>query len=148
MPSFKIKSFDDLSKQELYELLRLRAEVFVVEQNCPYQDLDNKDQLSEHLFYLDNKEQIVGYTRLLKPGLSFEDASSIGRVLTPMAFRRKGHGRPLIKESIRICKEKWPTFPIKIEAQTYLLDFYKEAGFTPYGEVFLLDGIDHIHMQL
>lgn len=144
---FALKTFEELSNLELYEILRLRAEVFVVEQNCAYQDLDDLDSRSLHLTQrIDGF--LVGYTRILYPGLDFEDACAIGRVITSPKFRRQGYGRPLMQESIRICKEQWPSFPIKIHAQSYLLAFYGSFGFEPYGEEFLEDGLPHWFMQL
>ena len=145
--AFTVKQFDELTTTELYQILKLRSEVFVVEQNCVYLDQDDLDFNSYHLM-----QQVdglfVGYTRLLPPGLDFEDAAAIGRVITAPKLRRKGYGRPLMKESIRICRDLWPERSIKIHAQSYLLNFYREFGFNTYGSEFLEDGIPHWFMEL
>ncbi len=144
---YVIKSFDQLSIYELYGLLRIRQEVFVVEQNCPYQDLDDKDQKAHHIIaYHDDK--IVAYTRLLAPGASYPDYSSIGRVVNDQEYRGKGIGKVIMKVSIEKTKELYPHHPIKISAQTYILDFYSSLGFVAIGEEYLEDDIPHRGMIL
>ncbi|WP_148639217.1 GNAT family N-acetyltransferase [Aquimarina longa] len=141
---FKTKAFDRLSTPELYEILRLRAEVFVVEQDCVYQDIDNKDQKALHVIgYKDQK--IVAYTRVFDAGYYF-DSASIGRVVVAETERKYGYGHSLIKESINAIEEHFNTKKIKISAQVYLIKFYKIHGFIPIGEEYLEDGIPHIAM--
>ena len=143
---FKWKSFSALTKQELYELLNLRQEVFVVEQDCPFIDADFKDQDCDHLLaYQDS--QLVGYLRVGKPGQRYE-GPEIGRVLTKESIRREGIGKILTKKAIDFCANKYPNFDISLSAQHRLLNFYKEFGFEPVGEVYLEDDIDHIKMTL
>lgn len=141
-----VKTFDQLTTSELYHILQLRSEIFVVEQDCVYQDLDNKDQIALHLFFVKNDE-IVAYTRLFKPSEYFEEAS-IGRVVVRASSRKDGLGHILMKESIETIQEKFNTHLIKIGAQTYLTKFYESHGFKKIGEEYLEDGIPHIHMIL
>lgn len=143
---YAIHSFSELSTGQLYEILRLRSEVFVVEQDCVYQDMDGLDQSSLHVCEW-KKDRLIAYTRLLAPSVDFEDASAIGRIITCPSVRRKGHGRPIIERSIKACEARWPSYPIKIHAQTYLLDFYETFGFVAYGEEFLEDGLPHRFME-
>ena len=139
-----LKKFNELSPDELYALLRLRAEVFVVEQTCAFQDLDNKDQPSYHLLgYW--QDELVAYTRLVPPGISYP-AASIGRVVTAPAHRKKGMGKKLMQVSIETAERIFDTRTLVIGAQCYLLDFYGSFGFVPSGEVYLEDGIEHIEM--
>jgi len=139
-----LKKFQELSVDELYALLRLRAEVFVVEQTCAFQDLDNKVQPSYHLLgYI--QEELVAYTRLVPPGISYK-AASIGRVVTSPAHRKKGLGKELMQVSIEHCERLFETTTLVIGAQCYLQDFYRSFGFTPSGEIYLEDGIEHIEM--
>lgn len=139
-----IKKFDELSVNELYDILKLRVDVFVVEQNCPYPEIDDKDQNAYHVWLKDG-EGIAAYLRVLDKGVSFEDAS-IGRVIS--ARRRKGYGTALLKEGIRVAKEKFGADKITIEAQVYARKFYENVGFHKASEEFLEDGIPHIIMTL
>ncbi len=141
---FSVKSFDMLSTKELYEMLRLRAAVFVVEQDCVYQDLDAKDQYALHLIGVKNDE-IIAYTRLFDKGFYFEEAS-IGRVVVAQEERAYGYGHQLIAESIRVITEEFNTTVIKISAQCYLQKFYNAHGFKQVGEEYLEDGLPHIAM--
>nr|WP_294783837.1 GNAT family N-acetyltransferase [uncultured Flavobacterium sp.] len=142
--SHTIKSFDELSNQELYNMLHLRCDVFVVEQNCPYLDLDNKDQKSFHLlYYVDN--ELAGVTRLLPAGLSYNEIS-IGRVVIARTHRGLGLGVKLMEASIAGCEEKFGEGPIRISAQYHLSKFYQSLGFVEQGEVYDEDGIPHIGM--
>lgn len=138
-----IKDWDSLTKEELYAILRLRQEVFVVEQHCPYLDLDNHDQESFHLCMYD-EEGLVAYTRILPPSQIYKEAS-IGRVITAERARRKGIGRAAMDESMRFTAEKFGK-PIRIMAQSYLLNFYESYGFVAEGEEFLEDGLPHWYM--
>lgn len=142
--SHTIKSFEELTNHELYQMLRLRSEVFVVEQNCPYLDLDNKDQKSFHLLYYIN-DQLAGCTRLLPAGLSYDEIA-IGRVVIARTYRGLGLGKKLMEASIAGCEEKFGKAPIKISAQYHLSKFYQSLGFAEQGEVYDEDGIPHIEM--
>ena len=139
-------SFHELSPESLYEILRLRSEVFVVEQQCIYLDMDDKDQSSHHLMgRVEGK--LLAYARLLPPGVSYPDASSIGRVVSSPSARNQGLGKILMGEAILRTSNLYPDVNIKIGAQLYLLDFYKSLGFDPIGEPYLEDGIPHIEMM-
>ena len=140
-----IKKFNELSITELYDILQLRSEVFVVEQDCAYQDIDNKDQKSLHLFISDD-DKIVGYTRLFNKGDYFKQAS-IGRVVVQENYRIKKLGHQLMKESIEAIKIHFNTPQITISAQTHLKRFYESHGFQQEGKEYLEDGIPHIKMM-
>ncbi|HRH99424.1 MAG TPA: GNAT family N-acetyltransferase [Saprospiraceae bacterium] len=144
--SFVIKHFSELNNLELYHLLQLRSEVFVVEQNCVYQDMDNKDLEAYHVLLYDSKNQLVACSRLLSPGVSYMQYCSIGRVVSHQAHRAKGYGIELMKESIKVCKAIFQNQDIKISAQSYLKKFYTELGFIAVGQEYLEDGIPHIAM--
>ena len=137
--------FEQLSSHTLYQVLALRSSVFVVEQQCPYQDVDGKDPLAWHLLgYCDG--ELAAYSRILMPGEAFADAASIGRVTTSAAHRGSGIGGVLINKAVAECRKRFPQHPIRIEAQKYLTRFYERAGFQVEGDAFLLDGIVHIPM--
>lgn len=144
MLEIQIKTFDELQTKELYDLLQLRSEVFVVEQDCVYQDIDGKDQKALHVlgYYQD---QLVAYTRLFKPGDYFE-YSSIGRVVVKESFRQFGFGKDIMKASIKVIEEGSNGKMIKISAQCYLKKFYNELGFIEEGDTYLEDGIPHMAM--
>jgi ElaA protein len=144
--TYELKHFDNLSVIELYKLLQLRQEVFVVEQDCPYVDADDKDQVSYHLMGRDELGRLVAYTRILEKGISYTDYCSIGRVITSMACRSTGEGYRLMEMSIQKCNELWLNIPIKISAQAHLQKFYGRLGFDPVGETYLEDNIIHIGM--
>lgn len=139
-----LKRFDELTPYQLYAILQLRNEVFVVEQNCVFQDADDKDQNSYHLMgFLDNK--LVAYTRLVPAGVSYEQAS-IGRVVTSPSVRRSGAGKLLMQQSINSLYSLFGKVPIKIGAQLYLQHFYESFGFERISDIYLEDGIEHIYM--
>ncbi len=139
------KTFQELSIDELYSLLRLRSEVFVVEQNCVFLDLDNKDQYCYHILGWDGKTLVAG-TRLVPKGVSYPDYHSIGRVINSINYRGLGLGKELMEYSIEKCIEHFGNGPIKIGAQLYLKKFYESFGFVQSSEVYDEDGIDHIEM--
>lgn len=141
-----IKKFEELTASELYSVMQLRNEVFVVEQNCVYQDADDKDRLSLHFCGWDN-EKLVAYTRIIPPGVSYTEAS-IGRVVTSPAYRNTGAGRQLMQESISRTFGQFNCPAIKIGAQLYLKKFYQLLGFVQSSEEYLEDGIPHIEMIL
>jgi len=140
-----LKKFESLSPFEVYAILQLRNEVFVVEQNCVFQDADDKDQESYHLMGYGGSK-LVAYTRLVPPGVIYDDAS-IGRVVTSPAARRSGTGRELMTNSIAHCYSLFGKRPIRIGAQLYLKAFYESLGFRQISEVYLEDGIEHIYMR-
>ena len=141
---FTIKRFNELSTHELYAVLQLRAEVFVVEQDCVYQDLDNKDLDAYHMLgVLDTK--IVAYARIFKPGDYFLE-SSIGRIVVKKEFRKFQFGYQLVVNSIQFIENNLQQNKILISAQSYLSKFYNSLGFTQVGEEYLEDGIPHIKM--
>jgi ElaA protein len=140
------KKFDELTVSELYRIMQLRNEVFVVEQNCVYQDADDKDQISMHLCGWD-AEKLVAYTRIIPPGISHAEAS-IGRVVTSPIYRTTGAGRKLMNDSIGHTFSQFNCTAIKISAQVYLINFYTSFGFIQCSEEYLEDGIPHIEMTL
>jgi ElaA protein len=143
--NFTAKYFSELNTTELYEILQLRSEVFVVEQDCVYQDIDFKDQKSLHIIgYKNNK--IVAYTRIFKPGDYFDNAS-IGRVLVVASERKYGFGHELMKASITAIKKHFKVTKITVSAQKYLKKFYETHLFIQIGEEYLEDGIPHIRMD-
>ena len=139
------KAFDELSSSELYEILQLRAAVFIVEQDCAYQDLDGLDRQAHHIFLI-GKTGIQAYTRLLPLGTSYANYASIGRVLTSQRSRKEGLGKKIMNESLIICEKIFGQIPLKISAQQYLIKFYNELGFKEIGEGYLEDDIPHIAM--
>lgn len=143
MLNFTTLKFSELTLDQLYEILRLRQEVFIVEQDCPYLDTDGKDQGSYHVIGVDKNSKIQAYTRLVPPGVSYDGYSSIGRVVTSSAIRGHKQGKPLMQHSISSCQDYWPQHDIKISAQTYILKFYNDLGFIEVGDEYLEDGIPH-----
>jgi len=142
---FTCQPFNELSPLILYKIMKARSEVFVVEQNCVYLDADDKDLKAHHLVLWKNNE-LAAYTRLLPPGVSYEE-TSIGRVLTTSQFRNHGLGKTLMQESIKQCRTLYGNGAIVIGAQLYLKDFYESFGFIQEGEIYLEDNIPHIHMR-
>ena len=143
---YTIKPFSKLTPQELYSILQLRNEVFAIEQNCVYPDMDDMDQLSFHLMG-QNDNKLLAYTRLIPPGISYKEPS-IGRVVTSPSIRRSGEGRILMQKSIELLRKKYPDQPIRIGAQLYLRNFYSSLGFSLCSSIYLEDGIEHIEMLL
>jgi len=139
-----LKKFDDLTPSELYKILRLRSEVFVVEQNCVFLDMDNKDQSCHHLMGSYDNELVV-YVRLVPAKLAYDEIS-IGRVVSSPKYRGSGVGRKLMVKAIESCAELFGQQPIRIGAQLYLKTFYSSLGFEPQGDIYLEDGIQHIEM--
>lgn len=138
------KKFHELTVDELYELLRLRSEVFVVEQNCVFLDMDNKDQKCVHLLGWIG-EDLAASVRIVPAGVSYAEPS-IGRVVTSPKYRRTGLGKLLMEEAIRITTQLHGNQPIRIGAQLYLKNFYTSLGFDAEGEIYMEDGIEHIEM--
>ncbi len=144
MLDISVKNFSELNIQELYDLLQLRSEVFVVEQNCVYQDIDGKDQKALHILGYKNNH-LVAYTRIFKPGDYFDEAS-IGRVVVKENERQYQYGYDIMNASIQAIHNNYNTIEIKISAQTYLKKFYNNLGFKEIGEEYLEDGIPHVAM--
>jgi ElaA protein len=140
------KHFSELTTEELYHILRLRSEVFVVEQNCVFLDMDNKDFDCHHLMGWKGK-QLLGYSRILRAGISYVE-SSIGRIVSSPAARGMGIGRELLSESIKALYRLHGMRDIRIGAQYYLKEFYESYGFVQTGEIYSEDGIDHLEMLL
>lgn len=144
--NFAVKTFNELSVNELYEVLKLRSEVFVIEQNCNYQDMDDKDKVALHVMGFEGTE-LVAYARILAPGISYKEAS-IGRVIVNKNFRGKDYGRELMKVCIDKTLSQFKVNQIVISAQYYLLKFYRELGFVEEGDIYPEDDIPHIKMRL
>jgi ElaA protein len=144
MIKWLLKKFDTLSPDELYAILQLRNAVFVVEQNCVFQDADNKDQASYHLMGWSN-EVLVAYARIIPGGVVYE-LPSIGRVVTSSAARKNGTGKILMKEAIEVSQKLFGKVPIKLGAQLYLKKFYESFGFIQSSDIYFEDGIQHIEM--
>lgn len=142
---WQTKSFEDLSTNQLYDILKLRSEIFVVEQNCVYLDIDGKDKLALHLFG-EFEGKIVAYSRLFKAGISFDNAS-IGRVVVDANYRDRKWGHDLMREAISGIKSNFGESQITIGAQLYLKKFYESQGFIQTSETYLEDDIPHIEMK-
>ena len=143
---FEFKHFNQLTTRELYDLLRLRAEIFVVEQTCIYNDLDGLDKEATHLLVKDDKE-IIATSRLLKPGTRFPDFS-IGRVVVKKEWRRKKLGKKMMEKATQFMLDEWNAKTIKVSAQKYLEKFYCDLGFVIFTDDYLEDGILHVGMRL
>ncbi len=142
--NWELKKFNDLSIDELYEIFKIRSEVFVVEQSCPYQDLDSKDKKSWHLFARDN-DKIIAYLRILPKGISYSEAS-LGRVLVKKNYRGRGISKEMMNKAINFVVNEMNEDKIRISAQAYLVDFYKSLGFEEKSDIYLEDDIPHLNM--
>lgn len=138
------KGFDQLSVRELYKILQLRSEVFVVEQNCVYQDIDGKDEQALHIIGTEG-DQLVGYARCFPPGIYFEEAA-IGRVIVRQDYRDRKLGHEVLKAAMEAIMEYYEADEIRLSAQLHLTSFYQYHGFKPVGSDYLEDGIPHINM--
>ena len=139
------KEFHHLSPEELYRIIQLRSAVFIVEQSCPYQDLDDLDQHMVHLWCEDTRG-MQAYVRIAPPGTAYEHYSSIGRVVSAQESRGSGLGRSIFQYALQQTVDRYPDFPIKISAQYYLRRFYEGFGFECTDELYLEDGIPHVAM--
>ena len=142
--TWKIKTFDELSTIELHQIIKARIEVFVVEQNCPYPEVDGSDPKAIHL-WAENEGEVIAYCRIFEPGIKYSECS-IGRVLTHQNFRKLNLGKILMRFAISTIEARFQKATIRISAQDYLLPFYKEFGFTPTGNSYLEDSIPHSEM--
>lgn len=145
--STEIKSWEDLTREELYDLIQLRIAVFVVEQNCPYQDADNKDKNSAHVMMRDSNGQLIACARLVSPGISY-DEWSIGRVAVALSHRSQKLGYRLMHACLDQLDQQTQGAPIRISAQSYLIKFYTQCGFEQVSEMYLEDDIPHVEMLL
>ena len=142
--NFSFYSYNDLTKTQLFDIYFLRQEVFIVEQNCVYQDIDKKDHNSYHIMAYDN-DVLVAYLRIVHPGIVYNEPS-IGRVLTKMSYRGKGYARNIMLYAIQKIKETYSNSKIRISAQEYLIPFYTSLNFKSVGNIYLEDNIPHIEM--
>ncbi len=145
MINFNWYKFSELTVEQLYACLALRADIFVVEQKCPYLDPDGKDIFALHLLGMEN-DSLAAYIRLFPP-TDIENYIIFGRVITARSARNKGYGKKLIQELLNYCETNFPSVGIKCSAQYYLKKFYEGFGFKTYGEIYEEDGIPHIAMQ-
>ncbi|MCY7361005.1 MAG: GNAT family N-acetyltransferase [Ignavibacteria bacterium] len=143
--NWKLKSFNNLNPTELYEILKLRQTVFIVEQNCPYLDCDDKDYKSQHLMGFEN-DMLICYARLIPVGVSYEKEISIGRVVNHPKYRGKGAGKELMQKAIQECENYFGKQPIRIGAQKWLKKFYESFGFEDINAPYYEDGIPHLIM--
>lgn len=144
--TWKTYGFDELSTVELYEILKLRVDVFVVEQNCPYPELDGLDQESVHLAFREGGE-ILAYARLVPGGLKY-DVPSIGRVIVRPGARGRGLARQLMRRCLDFIFTEWQPEAVQLQGQEYLKEFYQTFGFEPISDVYDEDGIPHLDMRL
>lgn len=143
--TWQTKHFNDLTVNEYWELLHLRTEIFVVEQDCPYQEVDEKDKVAFHLWGTDNNGKVIATSRILPQGISYKEIS-IGRVALKMEARGKGIADEMMIESFKFIETQFGNQALRISAQTYLLNFYGKHGFKQVGEGYLEDNIPHIEM--
>jgi len=144
---WQIAKFDALSINQLYDILKLRVDVFVVEQQCYYPELDDKDRHPDtlHLFCY-TQQQLHAYLRILPQGVEYTDHIALGRVVVEQSARNTGLGHQLVQQAIDLCQQYWPTVSIKISAQHHLLAYYQQHGFVSCSEMYLEDNIPHIAM--
>lgn len=142
--NIKVKYFDELNTTELYEILKLRQSVFVVEQNCPYNDIDEYDPISIHLMLIDNDE-LIAYARVLEKNTRYDEVS-IGRFLVKKGYRKEGYGDKIFTRAIDYIKDDMHEDTIRIQAQTYMKEYYKKKGFKEISDVYLEDDIEHVDM--
>lgn len=141
---WKIKKYNELTIEELYSILKARIEVFVVEQNCSYQDCDGKDKKAYHLFLEDNGD-VIAYTRILEKGISYDEVS-IGRFLVKDKYRRKGLAKEMLKRAINFIEETLNEKSIRLSGQVYIKGLYKSFGFEEVSDIYLEDNIPHVEM--
>ena len=142
-----LKKFNDLTVDEFHDILQLRINVFIVEQNCPYPELDDNDKIAFHLFGINQENKIIAYTRIFKPGDYYKEAA-FGRVVVHQDYRNQNIGFQLVEQTIIEIHKLFENTNIKIGAQTYLNNFYQSFGFHQVGDDYIEDGIPHIHMLI
>ncbi len=141
------KSYEELTTQELHDLIKVRMDIFVVEQNCPYPEVDGYDPEANHLWLEDEDGQVIAYCRIFLSGVKYNEAS-IGRILVVKEMRGKEYGKELMTKALSVIKDQYGEKAVKIQAQEYLLDFYGSFGFEGVTETYLEDGIPHVDMVL
>lgn len=141
-----IANFDQLNTKAIHAIYQLRTAVFVVEQNCPYQEVDDLDLRAIHVQLIDDLENLIGYARIIPPDATFTEPR-IGRVVTPKQLRKNGYGKTVVLEAIHYCQQHYDKCPIVISAQLYLKLFYESFDFRAEGSVYLEDNIPHIKMR-
>lgn len=143
--SWKCEPFNELTLDELHDIIAARIDVFVIEQNCPYQDVDGKDKMGYHLFALNESKNILAYARILPQGISYKEVA-IGRVITTQKGRGKGLGHELMKQCMQKINIIFGNVNVRISAQEHLQKYYQTHGFSTVSEMYLEDGIPHVEM--
>ena len=141
----QVKSFQELSLEEFHDIIALRIQIFIIEQNCPYQEVDGKDKLAHHLFFKNEKDEIIAVTRILPQGISYPEVA-IGRVVVHEAYRGTGLGNQLMADSMNFVRDKYGEVPVRLSAQKHLENYYGNHGFKSTGKEYLEDGIPHVEM--
>jgi len=141
----QVKSFQELSLEEFHDIIALRIQIFIIEQNCPYQEVDGKDKLAHHLFFKNEMDEIIAVTRILPQGISYEEVA-IGRVVVHEDYRGTGLGNQLMSDSMNFVRDKYGEVPVRLSAQKHLENYYGNHGFKSTGKEYLEDGIPHVEM--
>ena len=141
----QVKSFQELSLEEFHDIIALRIQIFIIEQNCPYQEVDGKDKLAHHLFFKNEMDEIIAVTRILPHGISYEEVA-IGRVVVHEEYRGTGLGNQLMADSMNFVRDKYGDVPVRLSAQKHLENYYGNHGFKSTGKEYLEDGIPHVEM--
>ena len=141
----QVKSFQELSLEEFHDIIALRIQIFIIEQNCPYQEVDGKDKLAHHLFFKNEMDEIIAITRILPQGISYAEVA-IGRVVVHEDYRGTGLGNQLMSDSMNFVRDKYGEVPVRLSAQKHLENYYGNHGFKSTGKEYLEDGIPHVEM--
>ena len=141
----QVKSFQELSLEEFHDIIALRIQIFIIEQNCPYQEVDGKDKLAHHLFFKNEMDEIIAVTRILPQGISYKEVA-IGRVVVHEDYRGTGLGNQLMADSMNFVRDKYGEVPVRLSAQKHLENYYGNHGFKSTGKEYLEDGIPHVEM--
>lgn len=141
----QVKSFQELSLEEFHDIIALRIQIFIIEQNCPYQEVDGKDKLAHHLFFKNEMDEIIAVTRILPKGISYAEVA-IGRVVVHEDYRGTGLGNQLMADSMNFVKDEYGKVPVRLSAQKHLENYYGNHGFKSTGKEYLEDGIPHVEM--
>ncbi len=141
----QVKSFQELSLEEFHDIIALRIQIFIIEQDCPYQEVDGKDKIAYHLFFKNKKNEVIAVTRILPQGISYDEVA-IGRVVVHENYRGTGLGNQLMSDSMKFVKEKFGDVPVRLSAQKHLEKYYGNHGFESTGKEYLEDGIPHVEM--
>jgi ElaA protein len=141
----QVKSFQELSLEVFHDIIALRIQIFIIEQNCPYQEVDGKDKLAHHLFFKNEMDEIIAVTRILPQGISYAEVA-IGRVVVHEDYRGTGLGNQLMADSMNFVRDKYGEVPVRLSAQKHLENYYGNHGFKSTGNEYLEDGIPHVEM--